>query len=137
MKIDIGELTGGKVKDIVETSYRYHADSVSDGSCCGGGETFGKAVSSLASWTDKLPSRRSKEAHIYMAPVRLTMIDAYTLEDGKEVYHGYRTFGAESAALAKVNLDLDGKVVIRVHTEMREVGVDNIAQEVAGYDNWI
>lgn len=137
MKLDLGELTGGKVKDVVETSYQYRSDSVADGSCVGGGETFGKAVSSLASWTDKLPSRRSKEAHVYMAPIKMTTIDAYTLEDGRKVYHGYRTFGPESSALSKVNLDLDGKVVLRVRTDMHEILVEEIAQEVAEYDNWI
>lgn len=138
MKLELAGLTGGKLEGTIDVAYKVSSDSgTNEGSFAKNGCSLGEAMKEAAKHTDSWKAGRADSTNIVLADVAYTDIDVYALENGKRTYHGYKTFGPESAALAKIHRDFDGKIILDIYAHKQYVKVENIADCVKGYPNWI
>lgn len=138
MKLELAELTNGKLKGTIDVTYRMSCKCGAQEMGFGGnGYSFGEAMKEAAKYTDSWEARRAESTDISLNKVAYSDIDVYTLENGKRTYHGYKTFGPESAALTKIHRDFDGKIVLDTHAHTQYVRVEDIADCVKDYSNWI
>lgn len=138
MKLELAELTGGKLEGTIDVTYGVSCDSgTQEGSFAKSGCSLGEVMKEAAKHTDSWKAKRANRTDIVLANAAYTDIDVYTLENGEQVHHGYKTFGPESAALAKIHRDFDGKVILKIHAHKQHVKVEYIADHVEHYPNWI